>query len=163
MKLKVEIPPETRATFVALRDLGEDIKLGLRDAVEESLTEVRSAALASLERAKHGTVYRRRRGGGEYRASMPGEPPATDTGGLAATIKQKVFRDQVSGAVYTAEPLGFWLESGALHRLRGGRPNPMLPRPWLARARDENFEHFVARVVSKLDGVIDRFNSGGGA
>lgn len=186
MKLKVEIPPETRKTFLALRELGEDIKLGLRDALEESLGEIHSAALASLQRAKHGRVYRTR--GRRHQASAPGEPPASLSGELARSIKIKVFSDGVSGAVYSRLDKAWWLESGAMNRLVGGtfatarvgvrfrgdgtafqfatrrvggKSNRLDPRPFLVPARDANFERFVQRIVAKIDGAAGRFNSGG--
>jgi hypothetical protein len=160
-KLGIEVSAEARGALIALGDLGEDVRLGLLDALQETVVEVRSAALASLRRGGSGPVYRSRRGRA-HRASAPGMPPASDTGGLARSVKSRLFRSDLKAAVYTGEPLGFWLESGAMNRrTRSGTPNPMRPRPWLVPARDAHADEFEARIARALEGVIDEFNGGG--
>ena len=68
--------------------------------------------------------------------SLPGHPPAPDTGDLKDIVNFEVFRlDNGSvvgriGSIQTDLPYGAWHELG---RARGGKP-----RPWLAPAVEDN-------------------------
>lgn len=49
--------------------------------------QVQRAAVRSLKQAGTGRQY------GRHRASAPGQPPATDTGRLAASVREELGRD----------------------------------------------------------------------
>jgi len=75
-----------------------------------------------------GRLYRKRKGI-YHRASLPGQPPAIDTGLLRASIQHEVLksRDRVTGRAGTNVDYGRYLELGT---------SRMAPRPYLRPALD---------------------------
>lgn len=104
-------------------------------AMRRACIETQGEAKKLIGGAGSGRKYRR--GKRYHRASAPGEPPARDTGTLAASVEYEVSRrgDMIQGSVgsnldlvrqkgRTAQPdYGSYLEFGT---------RKMDPRPWLA-------------------------------
>ncbi len=59
---------------------------------------------------------------GKHQASAPGEPPASDTGALARSIKVKYDRGAGTASVVAYAPYAYWLEFGT---------TKMAPRPFM--------------------------------
>jgi hypothetical protein len=100
-------------------DVAKDLKRrGLR---------VQRAVKRSLHQAGTGRVY------GHHTASAPGQPPATDTGRLAASIVEELGRDEhgLVERIGTDVDYALPLELGT----RNMEPRPFL-RPGLQAARD---------------------------
>lgn len=79
-----------------------------------------------------------------HHPSLPGHPPAVDTGNLKSTISYEVYnnRDEVYGVVGTTQKdpdYGAWLEYGT---------SKMVPRPWLKPAMIKNNE-FIRYTIAK--------------
>jgi hypothetical protein len=148
-KVAVAVPEASRRTLLEVSALGDDIREALLDVVETESAELFSEALARVRRSSGGgRAYRR--GGRLHRASAPGEPPASDTGELARTVRRKVFRQDLAASVSVAARFGFMLESGTRH---------IRPRPWLVPVRAARADRFVAAVEGALEGVVRQFEA----
>lgn len=136
--------------------------------VRGTLARIEARAKLSLSGPKHGLVYRRGRVGRRmtrslagaglrtyqtrggtlmaivsykfHRASAPGEPPATDTGALANSIRAEML-DATNGVVGSALVTAPILEFG------GGR---LAPRPWLGPAAEAERARHVAAIREAL-------------
>lgn len=99
----------------------------IADIVERQAYEVENEAKRLLLIPGSGHVYRR--GGHVHQASAPGEPPASDTGHLLASIGHRMGVDEngVYGEVGSDQDKAKWLEEGTRH---------MAARPFLRPALD---------------------------
>ena len=86
-----------------------------------------------------GRIYRR--GNITHQASAPGEPPATDTGGLVNSISHWVDKKKKTVMVGTDSIVGQWLEIGT---------SRMEERPWLYPALLRQRKNIVRLFVKKL-------------
>ena len=104
--------------------------------------ELRNAALDVLSGERSGRIYRKRNSRSTYRASAPGEPPASDSGNLRRNWRKEVGTAQISGgsvnispAIISKEKYSGYLENGT---------SRMAPRPY----RDRILEKAKPRIVS---------------
>ncbi len=90
--------------------------------------------------------------GQRYQSSARGEPPRSQSGGLARSIKSSFIGKSVGvyeGIVGALSPRGLWLEDGAVRR------NSILePRPFLAPTLDHEFPIIAKSIIKALDGEI---------
>lgn len=117
----------------AFERLMEDEHGPVGHALDQQALAVEAQAVENLSQAGTGRVYRRR--GRVHQASAPGQPPATDTGLLRASVHTRSGRD--SGGQYrevgTGQAVGVYLEKGTRR---------ILPRPWLVPALDTQVRDF---------------------
>ena len=102
------------------------------------------------ERNPDRTYYTNNKTKGHH-PSMPGNPPAVDTGNLKNTIKYEVYKDEkeVYGVVGTTQKdpdYGAYLEYGTTKGGWGGKG--MAPRPWLKPAMRKNND-FIRLSIAK--------------
>jgi hypothetical protein len=76
------------------------------------------------------------------RHSLPGEPPRTVTGTLAAGISHEPLRGGLAQRVGTPEKYGFWLEFGTKQGLE--------PRPWLRPGLRNNGERLGKIILAEM-------------
>lgn len=141
MTLRIEAEIEGLGQFRRLlRNLDDDARRQLQEAVDESGEAVRDSAVrAILHGEKTGRVYTR--GSVRHQASAPGEAPASDTGNLVANLV-------VDGSI---EPLEVAVVSGAP---QSERLEYEMDRAFLRPALLENEDSIVARVR----GVLQRLS-----
>lgn len=94
-----------------------------------------------MQTEKSGRIYRR--GGVEHQASAPGEPPASDTGGLVSSINTVYDTQRLSGRVRVGAAHGPHLEFGT---------SKMEPRPFARPALVNTRE----RVEQAVNGEVQR-------
>ena len=124
-------------------------KLGkVSDAVDKELNAVLQGAGqmvdADAKRSiqtgpRTGRIYTR--GAITHQASAPGEPPATDTGGLVSSISYWVDKRKKKVSVGTDSIIGRWLEFGT---------SQMEERPWLLPAIRRQQKPIVRLFIKKL-------------
>lgn len=139
-----------------------DLAVGpVKDVLRDMAQALRAAELAAIvSGAPSGRIYRRGRrrfrsnragnvkGGiaiAFHRASAPGQPPASDSGGLARSLAAAVAAPagkSVSASVRSKAFYGFMLESGTV-RIR--------PRPSLVPEARKMTDEFVSRIQAVLD------------
>ena len=120
--------------------LTDDMFDGIHKSISRSVLKMHKTALKSLRPPKSGFTYKR--GGRIHTASAPGEPPATDTGQLAASIVP-IFpkgRD-LEGAVAARAVYAKWLEFGT---------EDMEPRPFLGPAIEEHRQEMLDDVRREI-------------
>lgn len=71
----------------ALRKLGQDIEAKLQDEAARAAIETANNARTAVSKPGQGQVYEKYIPRRTHRASAPGQPPATDTGRLIASIQ----------------------------------------------------------------------------
>lgn len=98
-----------------------------------------------LDTPKTGRIYRRRTV--EHQASAPGEPPASDTGRLVASIRTDYDTSELVGRVTASTEYAAALEYGTARMA----PRPFM-RPALANKRQE-IEEIVAAEVARVLGT----------
>ena len=124
---------------------------GLSDASKQEVLAAMQAGLAVMANAakrrvargsKTGRIYRRR--GIEHQASAPGEPPATDTGELIASISSDAVLegDEVVGFLQATAPHAVHLELGTRR---------MAARPFMSPSVDENLQRLEGLIGAGLD------------
>jgi hypothetical protein len=90
--------------------------------------------------------YTGHRGGKVHYPSMPGNPPAIDTGVLVQSVTHRIEGTfQPEGYVGTREPYGRYLEYGT---------SVMAPRPWLGPALEANREKIMSMLGEAVSGKI---------
>ena len=146
MKLKTEILRDEEL-LQKLRELPEHARAPLRAAIVASVLDVQTAAINSIQRGTPtGTVYRRYRGEGSYvehQASASGEPPASDTGALASSVRWVLDEDGLTGAVGSNLVYSRALEFG-------WPASNLEARPWLFPAAEKNRRNVVARIAKAV-------------
>ncbi len=93
----------------------------------------------SIERGpKSGRIY------GNHQASAPGQPPATDSGGLVKSISWRTFNRGLSAEVGSHIFYAPFLEDGT---------SKMDPRPWLRPA----YEKYADDIADEVTDVLRAF------
>jgi HK97 gp10 family phage protein len=93
----------------------------------------------SIDRGpKSGRIY------GKHQASAPGQPPATDSGGLVKSISWRTFNRGLSAETGSNIFYAPFLEDGT---------SKMDPRPWLRPA----YEKYADDVVDEVTDVLKTF------
>jgi HK97 gp10 family phage protein len=120
----------------------EVLKQEINKAIQQSALLIHNTSKRKIQSARPtGRIYKRR--SITHRASAPGQPPASDTGRLANSIRVnfKPFVAEVGSAVkYSA-----FLENGT---------SKMLPRPWLEPSYLENENAITAVIDNALKRVF---------
>lgn len=127
MRISVDLPE------IDLTGLAEAAKREVLGAVKVGVNLIANDAKRSIARgSKTGRIYRRH--GIEHQASAPGEPPATDTGMLIASIVADAVLegDEIAGFVDARAEYAVHLEYGT--RKMAARPF-LIPAVELNRAR----------------------------
>lgn len=102
--------------------------------VHTTVRRIEARAKGSLSGPRTGIIYRRgARGDIEHQASAPGEPPATDTGNLAASIGSRMIGPTEGEITVTAEYAAV-LELGGVH---------VAARPYFRPAIKAEWPHFL--------------------
>lgn len=141
-ELRIDID-EALALAAELQQLAEGLALGLeaatRAAAAETLAQARHAILTG---PRSGRVYRSH--GRVHRASAPGEPPASVSGRLAASLE--AVDDGEALLVASEVDYALYLERGTA---------TMAPRPFLGPAAEASEADFAAAIEAAVDAAID--------
>lgn len=108
--------------------LESDTKAGGVRAVQDSIFLIHKTAVEMIQDNSSGTPQIRYNASGRKRvvlASLPGDPPNTDTGRLVQSVKFDFKNNGLTGRVGTNLRYGAWLEFGT---------QVMAARPWLSAA-----------------------------
>ncbi|CAB4176540.1 phge_HK97_gp10, phage protein, HK97 gp10 family [uncultured Caudovirales phage] len=125
-----------------LKTLGEQSLKEVRIALNSAALAVERTAKTSVQRGtKSGRIYKRK--GIVHRASAPGEPPASDTGYLAAHITTVLDLDGLGANVESQAEYSRYLEFGTAK---------MGARPFLFPAFEQNKD----RIKANLSAAIKR-------
>lgn len=105
-----------------INDVGEMPK-GIEAPIRSGLTKIAFLARSAIQRLilsgpKTGKIYRH--GKTIHQASAPGEPPASDTGALVASVYAEPVADELSVVVVVRKAYAAFLEFGT--RLMAARP-----------------------------------------
>ena len=115
----------------------------LRQAIAKTALAIEKTAKESMSHKGRGRLYTNRGAGlGDHQASAPGDPPATDTGRLRASIKS-----DLTDLVRLAAEVGTNVEYG--RHLEYGTVN-MAARPWLKPAYDKHIPGFLKEITKIL-------------
>lgn len=139
----------TPAPAPRLEDLGEVVTRHLLEAMQGGAMMVANDAKRSIARGpKTGRIYTRR--GVEHQASAPGEPPATDTGALIASIVSDatVEGSKVLGHVEARAPYAVHLEYGT---------RKMAARPFLTPAIERNRRRIGELITAAVRRATEQF------
>ncbi len=112
------------------------------DAAKETVVAIRARAVKAIQRGPaSGEVYPpvRNRRGKPHQASAPGQPPASDTGTLASSVKWE--RDAGGYVVGTGIEYGLFLEVGT---------SRMAPRPWLTPSVEAELPSFRDNIIKAI-------------
>jgi hypothetical protein len=140
-----------------LEKLAAKLVRPVQQAVEAGAMLVESTAKRSIQQPGHGHVYEKYKPRRTHRASKPGDPPASDTGALVASIHRRGLADKLTYVVGTGLDYGLYLEFGAViptkaARGREGRMRKadiggvLHPRPWLFPAFERNKRRIVKLI-----------------
>lgn len=128
-----------------LQRLDQSAGQSLEEVITDLVTDTHSLAVAGIEGGpKSGRTYRR--GNVTHQASAPGQYPASDTGGLAGSVRFELPQPgNMTGRVGTSVAYGPMLEFGT---------SRMAARPWLMpsfeRAKIGVEKELRARLEAKL-------------
>ena len=111
-------------------------KKEIRKFIEEILEGIEAQMKLSMTETKTGKLYKR--GSVIHQASAPGQAPAVDTGFLGNSIQTKMISDTHGEITISADYAEF---------LEEGTSTGLAPRPFVEPA---------------IEGVIEKFNKGGG-
>jgi len=140
VSMKTELAPFKKR----MRRLGDAAPAVNRRAVLAGGQVFASALRVKLHSgARTGRVYVR--GKGRFHvASAPGEPPATDTGVMANTVRVDLVKATRSDAIADVGPTA---EQAPILEFGGGS---MLPRPFMRVTRDEQEEAIRSTIVNMI-------------
>lgn len=126
---------------MAVKKVTEDVCRQVVSRGTRAVNEIRNAELNVMKGSRSGKVYRRP-GGGTYRASAPGEPPAVRTGNLRLNWNGHVEGGASGG---TGVSISAILESGERYAgyLENGT-SKMAPRPYVDRIKEKALPKIVA-------------------
>lgn len=139
LSIRIDGLDELRAELRKINATAEDV---VNEAAKVTSVAVRARAIKSIQRGPasgkiYGLVAGRR--GKPHQASAPGQPPQSDTGTLANSVKWEADRNGY--AVGTAIQHGLHLEFGT---------SQMAPRPWLLPAVEAELPQFRRRLVDAI-------------
>jgi len=102
-----------------LKEIGKSAKEAMKlidDAVTEAAYDIDLAAKETIQKGtRTGRTYRRR--SVSHQASAAGEPPKTDSGRLASSIRPKIgFMAAEVGSLKSVAKYGGYLEDGTKHK-----------------------------------------------
>jgi hypothetical protein len=143
MRITVGLPK------IDLAGLAPEVRKDMLLAMQGSLKLVENAAKQRVANGpKTGRIYNRR--GVEHQASAPGEPPATDTGALIASIGSDaaIVGDTIDGYVRAKAPYAIHLELGT---------RKMAARPFLVPSIEENRRRIADLLSRALATASARF------
>lgn len=128
-------------TRKALDHYGAEFQKELHKAVNTTAQLVRSEAVRSIQKkSAGGTVYQKYNPRRTHQASAPGQPPNTDTGRLAGSVR--VVVSAATAEVGTDLEYGRYLEFGT---------QDMGARPWLNPALESQREGWLRRLKAISD------------
>jgi len=129
----------------------EIIKQAARQGLSGAAIEVQSEAQRTLNREGRGRVYVKR-GGRVHVASLPGNPPAKDTGNLGRSVQiddrqLTQASNELRVRIGTDQPYGRWMEFGTRN---------IAPRPWLNRSLNQARPSALKRIDQAIRLAISR-------
>lgn len=125
----------------ALAEFGINADKQLADIVRGTAQNVRTHAVRSVQRGpKTGKVYEKINPRRTHRASAPGQPPATDTGRLANSLKADI--QGIRATVFTNLEYAPFLEFGT---------RTIEPRPFLFPALEKERPAWNRRLNAIVD------------
>jgi len=131
-------------TLENIERYGVKVENDFKTLVKGTAQEIRTKAIKKIQRGeKTGRIYEKYLPRRSHQASAPGEPPATDTGRLAASIEAEV--SGMSGAVGTGLDYGKYLEFGT---------TKMKARPWLTPSVEEQRPDWNRRIVKLINDAV---------
>ena len=144
MKVEIDIPRSEINAMLKQVKAWELRKTGqLQKLIAKTALAIEKTAKESMSQQGTGRWYRNRGPGrGDHQASAPGQPPATDTGRLRASI-----RTDLSDLVHLTAEVGTNVEYGP--HLEFGTAT-MAARPWLKPAYDKHIPGFIAEIKKIL-------------
>ena len=161
-----------------LKSVGGNVQKSSVVAISKAGAHLERALKTKLSNLGTGKIYvrsnkyRGRRASVFHRASVPGQPPAKDTGRLMSSITHNVTgrpgndlpdpggtKDRVRGYVGTnMGDIGYSLERGAMIHPFGDptRLVPLLPRPWMYPTFEEESKEVFDIVANTLKEAIEK-------
>lgn len=122
---------------VAVKKVTENVCRQVVSRGTRAVNEIRNAELNVLKGARSGKVYKKP-GGGTYRASAPGEPPARRTGNLRMNWDGRVEGGASGGTSVSLTAVLESMETKYNDYMEHGTPGGMIaPRPYVERIRDK--------------------------
>lgn len=166
-RLKVEIINADKL-IAKLKAMPTAISDPVRYAIINSAIAVHGEAVRSIQHGPGRSGVSYRRGGKIGRRSAPGEPPKSDTGSLAASIRWTLEDDGFGAQVGTDLKYGKYLEFGAVTQSKGARglvgraaeiniQGILYPRPWLQPALEKKRASTVKRIMNAVRNALQRF------
>lgn len=137
MRLEIDIPhKEIDKLMRRLSVIQVEIRTEVSKLIAKTALAIEATAKKSMSQMGQGRWYTGRgKGRGDHRASAPGDPPATDTGRLRASIRTDLTEiTRLSATIGTEVAYGRFLEYGTAS---------MAARPWLRPAYDKHIPEFI--------------------
>jgi phage gpG-like protein len=136
-----------------LANMDERLRIVLGETLAEGALRIHATAVKSIQaqasRGARTTRYNPKR---EVVVSRPGDPPNSDTGRLAQSIKFEIDQKKLRAWVGTNVRYGAFLEFGSLS-------TGLEPRPWLAPASREHEEWIKAAFRNAVKNAVARLRS----
>lgn len=132
----------------AIDRLNTNMEKAALDSVKAAAVMVQSTAIKSIHAQGSGKLATRYSPKRIVRVSEPGQPPNSDTGALAQSIKFEIDEGKFRATIGTNLKYGAWLEFGTSEGLRA--------RPWLAPAYAENADAIGKLFYSEMSKAIKR-------
>jgi HK97 gp10 family phage protein len=137
MRLEIDIPKTEIDRLVRqLSRVHDEMRKEVTKLIAKTALAIEATAKKSMSQMGQGRWYTGRgKGRGDHRASAPGDPPATDTGRLRASIRTDLSElTRLSATVGTEVAYGRFLEFGTAN---------MAARPWLRPAYEKHVPDFI--------------------